>query len=121
MNLPDGYGQFFGYTGAQSIADGFQPNHLAGTVMREAFGDLVFSRFMNESRDAFGVGRGGTFTIPIAKDWGMPGTVSPLVSGTTIGLGTHKTDSISLMMYEYGTGIAYERILDWFTNINNRA
>lgn len=112
-----GYGGMFGYTGANVRADGFEVKHLAATIMRRAFGELVFTRFLNESTDAFGVGKGGTFTVPIFKDFGQPGTVSPLVSGTAIGVGTQQTDSVSMMMYEYGTGIAYERILAWFTSL----
>ena len=112
-----GYGGMFGYTGGQVRADGFEPKHFAATVMRRAFSNLVFTRFMNESTDAFGVGKGGTFTVPIFLDYGMPGTVSPLVSGTAITVGTQNVDSVTMKMYEYGTGIAYERILNWFTNI----
>lgn len=113
-----GYGNMFGYTGVNVRADGFEMPHLSGTVMRQAIDQLVFSRLLNPSPDAFGVGKGGTFTVPIFQDWGQPGTVVPLVSGTVIGLGTQHTSSIAMSMYEYGTGISYERILDWFTNIN---
>lgn len=113
-----GYGDMFGYTGVNARADGFEVKRLAGTVMRKAISDLVFTRFLEESQDAFGVGKGGTFTVPIFKDLGAVGTVSPLVSGTAIGLATQKTDSVQMMMYEYGTGISYEKILNWFTDIN---
>lgn len=113
-----GYGNLFDYTGANVRADGFEVKRFAGTIMRIAFGQLVFTRFMTESNDAFGVAKGGTFTVPIFKDFGAPGTVSPLVSGTAISVGTQNTDSVTLKMYEYGTGIGYEKILNWFTNID---
>jgi hypothetical protein len=93
---------------------------MAGSVMRQAFGELVFSRVMNESQDAFGVGRGGTFTVPIALDWGAPATVQPLTAGTSIGIGTQKFDKVYMTINEYGTGIGYETMADWITNIPNR-
>ncbi len=112
-----GYGGAFGYTGANVRTDGWEPKHFAGTVMRKAFSELVFSRLGNESTDAFGVGQGGTFTVPIAQDFGQPTSISALTSGTAITLGTQKWDSVTMVMNEYGTGIAYERILDWFSAI----
>jgi hypothetical protein len=115
-----GYGDTFSYTSVNAQTD-FIMRNMAGSVMRQAFGELVFARGMNESRDAFGVGKGGTFTVPIAQDWGVPATVIPLVSGTAIGVGTQKYDSIDMKMQEYGTGIGYETIADYMTNINNRA
>lgn len=115
-----GYGNLFTYTRTNAVADGFEPTNLGGSVLRKAFGELVFARGMNESRDAFGVGKGGTFTVPIFNDWGAPATVSPLVSGTAISVGTQTTSSVSMSMYEYGTGVGYETIGDWVTNINVR-
>jgi len=116
-----GYGNMQSYTKANIQADGFEVKNLSGSILRQAFGALVFSRGMNESRDSFGLGRGGTFTVPIYKDWGAPATVSPLVSGTAIGIGTQKTDSVSFMINEYGTGIGYETIGDWITNQDVRS
>lgn len=112
-----GYGNIFGYTAVNVRADGWEPKHFAGTVMRRAFSALVFTRFMNESRDAFGVGKGGTFTVPMVLDWGMPTSITPLTSGTAMTVGTQSWDSVTMSMFEYGTGIAYEKILDWFTSI----
>ena len=115
-----GYGQMFGYTVANIRGDGFEVQNMGREVLRLALPQLVFAMGMQESRNAFGVGKGGTFTVPIFKDWGAPATVSPLVSGTSIGLGTQKTDSVSMSIYEYGTGIAYEKLGDWMTDINLR-
>jgi len=115
-----GYGNLFGYTVANIRGDGFEVQNMGREVLRLALPQLVFAMGMNESRNAFGVGKGGTFTVPIFKDWGAPATVSPLVSGTSIGLGTQKTDSLAMSMYEYGTGIAFEKLGDWMTDINLR-
>lgn len=116
-----GYGDMFSYTGANVRGDGFEVPRLAGTVLRTAFSELVFGRLFSESRDAFGVGKGGTFTVPIFKDWGSPATVSPLVTGTAISVGTQNVDSIPMSMYEYGTGIGWETLGDWFTSIDVRS
>lgn len=113
-----GYGDVFSYTGVNVRADGFEVKRISDKVMRLAFGDLIFTRLLTESRDAFGVGRGGTFTVPIFKEWGQPGTVSPLISGTAIGVGTQKTESVSMMMYEYGTGVGFEKIANWWTDVS---
>jgi len=116
-----GYGNFFAYDVAAIRGDGFEVKTLAGTIMRQAFGELVFTRALNESRDAFGVGKGGTFTVPIAQDFGAPATVAPLTSGTVIGLGTQKMSSVQFSMYEYGTGLGYEGLGDWITNLDMRS
>lgn len=118
LNPAGGYGNMFGYNVSNVRGDGFEVKNFGPEVLRFALPTLVFSLAMNQSRDAFGVGKGGTFTVPIMNDWGMPGTVSPLVSGTSIGLGTQKTDSISMSMFEYGTGIGYETLTNWMTNID---
>jgi len=112
-----GYGNLFGYNVTNVRADGFEVQHFGPQVLRYAIPNLVFALGMNQSRDAFGVGKGGTFTVPLMLDWGMPGTVTPLISGTAIGLGTQKTDKIQMSMYEYGTGIGYETLTDWMTNL----
>ena len=114
------YGDLFSYTKGNIQADGFEIKNLSGSVLRFAIGEMVYGRIMNQSLDAFGVGKGGTFTIPIFNDWGAPATVSPLVSGTSIGIGTQTTSSISMIIHEYGTGIGYEPFGDWTTNINIR-
>jgi len=115
-----GYGDMFSYTVANMRADGFEVQHLAGTILREAISQLVWARVMNESRDAFGKGKGGTFTVPIFKDWGAVATVQPLTSGSAIGIGSQKTDSIAMMINEYGTGIGYETLGDWITSLEVR-
>lgn len=115
-----GYGDMYTYTGGNARADGFEPKHLAGSIMRQAISQLVFTRPLNQSTDAFGLGKGGTFTVPIFPDWGAPGTVSPLTSGTAIGIGTQVTDSVSFVMNEYGTGVGYETMGDWITNLDVR-
>jgi hypothetical protein len=112
-----GYGDMFTYTKGNISADGFEVKNLSGSVMRYAVDEMVYARVMNQSRDAFGVGKGGTFTIPIFNDWGVPATVSPLVSGTSMGIGTQTTSSVSMVIKEYGTGIGYEPFGDWTTNI----
>lgn len=116
-----GYGELFGYSVANIRGDGFEVPHLAGTILRTAIGQLVFTRFLNESRDAFGVGKGGTFTIPIFQDFGAVTSVTPLVPGTAIGLGTQRAFSVSMAMQEYGTGIAYESLGDWISSIEIRS
>jgi len=115
-----GYGDLFTYDVAGIRGDGFEIQNLAGTVLRQAISQLVFSRVMNQSRDAFGKGKGGTFTTPIFKDWGAVSAVSPLTSGTAISVGTQKTDSVSMVINEYGTGIGYEGFGDMLTNIEIR-
>lgn len=119
--LPDvGYGNMQSYNKLNAVADGFEVKNLGGTIMRKAMGQLVFSRFMNESQNAFGLGKGGTFTVPIFNDLGAIATVQPLVSGTAIGIGSQKTDSVSMYIGEYGTGIGYETQGDFVTNLNVR-
>lgn len=114
-----GYGHMFAVTRASMVADGFEVKHVAPEVMRFAMGELIFDRFLNQSKNAFGIGKGGTFTIPFAKEMGLVSTTpSPLTSGTAIGVGTQKWDTVSMAMQEYGTGIAYETIEDWITNID---
>jgi len=115
-----GYGNLFSYNTANARADGFEVKNLSTPILRQAFSQLVFTRLLNQSRNAYGVGKGGTFTIPIALDWGVPDSVSPLVSGTAIGLGTQKMTSVNMAMYEYGTGVAYEGFTDWVTNLDIR-
>jgi len=112
-----GYGQFFTYSAENIRGDGFEVKHFAGTIMRQAIGQLIFARALNESRDAFGKGRGGTFTTPIVNNWGEPGTVQPLTSGTAIGIGSQTTDKIEMNLYEYGTGVGYEGLGDYFTDL----
>ena len=112
-----GYGDVFSYGVSQVRADGWELARLSGSVMKKAIDQLVFTRFGNQSKDAFGVGGGGTFTTPIIKSWGQPGTVSPLVSGTAIGIGTFQTDSVSMSMYEYGTAIGWETLGDWISSL----
>jgi hypothetical protein len=116
----EGYGNMQSYTKANIQADSFEVKNLGGTIMRKAFGQLVFSRFMNESRNAFGLGKGGTFTVPIFNDWGAVATVQPLVSGTAIGIGSQKVDSVSMTIGEFGTGIGYETQGDFVTNLDIR-
>ena len=117
-----GYGNMLSYDVSTIRGDGFEVKNLAGTIMRAAISNLVFSRVMNQSRNAFGKGKGGTFTTPIFKNFGQPGTVSPLTSGTAIGIGTQKTDSVSMSIYEYGTGVGYEgQYGDFITDINVRS
>lgn len=116
-----GYGDMFSYNVANIRADGFEVKGLAGTILRQAFSQLVFTRLLNQSNDAFGVGKGGTFTTPIFQDWGAPTAVTPLTSGTAIGIGTQKTTSVSMVMNEYGTGIGYEKLGDWMTNLDVRS
>ncbi len=119
--VPDeGYGNMFSYTKQNIQADGFEVKHLGGSIMRKAFGQLVYARFMNESKDSFGLGKGGTFTVPIFNDWGVIATVQPLVSGTAIGIGSQKVDSVSMTIGEYGTGIGYETQGDFITNLGIR-
>lgn len=113
----EGYGHLRNYTKANIVADGLETKHLSKEVMRAAVDSLVFTRGLEQSKDAFGLGKGGTFTVPIFNNWGMPGTVQPLVSGTAISVGTQYTDSMSMMINEYGTGIGYETFGDWMTNI----
>jgi hypothetical protein len=115
-----GYGDMFSYTVGNIRTDGFEVQNMAGTIMRQAVGELVFARLFNPSRDAFGMGRGGTFTVPIFKHWGAPTSVTPLTSGTAIGLGAQTTDSVSMSINEYGTGVAYETLGDWITNLDIR-
>jgi hypothetical protein len=112
-----GYGDMFSYTKGNITADGFEVKNLSGSVLRYAVDEMVYGMVMNRSRDAFGIGKGGTFTIPIFNDWGAPATVSPLVSGTSIGIGTQTTSSVSMVIHEYGTGIGYEPFGDWTTSI----
>ncbi len=112
-----GYGNMESYTRTNIQADGFEVKNIAGTIMRKAFGELVFSRFINPSQNSFGLGRGGTFTIPIFKDFGAIATVQPLTSGTAITIGTQNTDSVQMMIQEFGTGIGYETQGQFFTNI----
>jgi hypothetical protein len=115
-----GYGDMFSYTTAQARTDGFEVKNLSIPILRQAFSQLVFTRLLNQSRNAFGVGKGGTFTIPIALDWGAPTSVTPLTSGTAIGIGSQKLTSVSMAMYEYGTGVGYEGFTDWVTNLDIR-
>lgn len=115
-----GYGDLFSYDVSGVRGDGFEVQHLSTEIMRKAFGQLVFSRAMNQSRDAFGRGKGGTFTVPIFKDWGEPSSVSALTSGTAIGIGTQLTDSVQMVINEYGTGVGYEGFTDWMTNLDIR-
>jgi len=117
----EGYGNMFTYTRTNIEGDGFEVKHLAGTIMRQAFGELIFSRWFNQSKDAYGIGKGGTFTTPIFKNWGAPATVIALTSGTAIGIGSQETDSVSMIMREYGTGVGYETIGDWITNLDVRS
>lgn len=115
-----GYGDLFSYTRANISTDGFEVKNISRDVLRFAIGQLVFARFLNESRDSFGVGKGGTFTVPIFRNWAAPTSVSPLTPGTAIGIGTQQTLSASFVMHEYGTGIGYETIGDWITDIDVR-
>jgi len=117
LNPGGGYGNLFGYNVTDVRADGFEVKHFGPQILRYAIPSLVFGMGLNESRDAFGVGKGGTFSIPIMNDWAMPTSVTPLVSGTSIGLGTQKTDKVQMSMYEYGTGVGYETLTDWMTNL----
>jgi hypothetical protein len=115
-----GYGQFFSYDVAGIRGDGFEVQNMSPQILRHAFGQLVFARGMNQSRDAFGKGKGGTFTVPIFQDWGAPTSVTPLTTGTAIGIGTQHTDSVSMSIFEYGTGVGYEGMGDWITNLDVR-
>jgi hypothetical protein len=116
-----GYGDLFSYNVAGVRGDGLEVQHFAGTIMRQVFSNLVFGRALNESRDAFGKGKGGTFTIPISYDWGQPATVAPLVSGTAISVGTQTFSSIGMVIKEYGTGVGYEGYADFWTNLELQA
>lgn len=115
-----GYGEMFSYNVANARADGFEVKSLSQSILRAAFGQLVFTRLLNQSKDAFGKGKGGTFTVPIAHDWGVPTSVAPLSSGTAISIGTQRMTSVSMSMFEYGTGIGYEGLTDWITNLDVR-
>lgn len=117
LNPAGGYGNLFGYNVTNVRADGFEVKTFGPQILRYAIPNLVFGMALNESRDAFGVGKGGTFTVPIMNDWAMPTSVTPLTSGTSIGLGTQKTDKVQMSMYEYGTGVGYESLTDWMTNL----
>lgn len=117
MPFTGGYGNFFGYDVSGARGDGFEVKTFGPKVIRFAIPNLVFALGMNESTDAFGVGKGGTFTVPMMKNWTMPTSVTPLTSGTAITVGTQQTDKVEFSMYEYGTGIGYETLTDWITNI----
>jgi hypothetical protein len=116
-----GYGNLFTYNVANIRGDGIEVQNMAGTIMRQAFGQLVFARGMNQSRDSFGKGKGGTFTIPISYDWGAPATVAPLTSGTAISVGTQLITTLSMQLQEYGTGVGYEGYGDYFTDLDLQA
>jgi hypothetical protein len=86
--------------------------------MRDVIDQLVFSRFMNASTDAFGLGKGGTFTNRWAKEFGAVTSVSALTTGTAIGIGSQVWDSVQMVINEYGTGVGVETFANFMTDID---
>lgn len=113
-----GYGDMFSASASEMRAAGFEIQHFSKPILRNAIDQLVFSRFMTPSTDAFGKGKGGTFTIRFAKDFGAISSVSALTSGTAIGIGSQAWDKVEMNMYEYGTGVGVEDFANMLTDID---
>lgn len=98
----------------------------ATDVIRYSLGDLVFAKSIGMTQSVerfFGVGGGGTVTIPIYNwetDANVVSAKTPLVIGSSITLGTQVIDSVRIDLKFYGMGYSKHDEIDYITNLNNR-
>jgi len=117
MSLPTAYGNVVPFDRSDMRTAGLEVKQWAADVMRYGFDNMSYAKYLT-SRTEFGVGKGGTITVPV---WPWDRTVSgttALAVGTRVPIGTQSAESFDVNIGEYGRGYVVDSFMSMLSNVN---